>query len=75
MLLRSDPLGGYVVGPSGDVGRNDDVRRATGRPAASSLLAFQIIRRFDFSRYVVFTMHIDIHYVYIHAKNNVSEKN
>jgi len=24
---------------------------------------FQIIRRFDFSRYIAFAMHLDIHYV------------
>jgi hypothetical protein len=34
----------------------------------------QMIRSFDFSRYVAFVMHIDIHYVYIHTKSNVSQK-
>jgi hypothetical protein len=35
----------------------------------------QIIRRFGFSslaRYITFAMHLDIHYVYIHNKSNVS---
>ena len=35
---------------------------------------FQIIRRFGFSRYVDFTMHLDIHYVQIHSKSNITRK-
>ena len=35
---------------------------------------FQIIRHFDFSRYIVFAMHLDIHYVKIRSKINVSRK-
>ena len=35
---------------------------------------FQIIRCFSFSRYVVFAMYLDIHYVQIHTKDNISRK-
>jgi hypothetical protein len=34
----------------------------------------QIIRRFDISKYIDFAIHLDIHYVQIHSKNNVSRK-
>ena len=35
---------------------------------------FQTIGHFGFSRYIVFDMHLDIHYVEIHSKNYVSRK-
>jgi hypothetical protein len=35
---------------------------------------FQIIRYFDFSRYIVFAMHLNIHYVRIHSKSNIFRK-
>ncbi|AQL10339.1 peptidyl-prolyl cis-trans isomerases [Zea mays] len=38
------------------------------------LLPFQIKRRFGFFKCVVFATHLDIHYVYIHSKNNLSRK-
>ena len=34
---------------------------------------FQIIRCFNFSRYIVFTMYLDIVYIYVHSKCNVSK--
>jgi hypothetical protein len=34
----------------------------------------QIIRRFGFSRYIAFTMYLDIVHVYMHSKCNVSGK-
>jgi len=35
---------------------------------------FQIIRRFGFSTYIAFAMHLDIHYVLIHSKGNEPRK-
>jgi len=35
---------------------------------------FQITRRLGFSRCKAFAIYIDIHYVYIHSKSNVSIK-
>jgi hypothetical protein len=35
---------------------------------------FQIIRRFGFSRYIVFTMYLDIVYIKVHSKSYVSKK-
>jgi hypothetical protein len=34
----------------------------------------QIIRRFDFSRYIAFTIYLDIAYVYVHNKCNIFRK-
>jgi hypothetical protein len=34
----------------------------------------QIIRCFDFSRYIVFPIYLDIVYIYMHSKYNVSRK-
>jgi len=34
---------------------------------------FQIIKRFDFSTYIVFTMYLDIVYIYVHSKCNISK--
>jgi hypothetical protein len=34
----------------------------------------QIIRRFGFSRYIALTMYLDIVYIYVHSKYNVSRK-
>jgi hypothetical protein len=36
---------------------------------------FQIRRRFSFSRYIAFAMHLDIHYGQIHTENDVSLQN
>jgi hypothetical protein len=35
---------------------------------------FQTIKRFSFSRYIAFTIHLDMHYVLIQCKTNVSRK-
>jgi hypothetical protein len=35
---------------------------------------FQIIRHFDFYKYIAFAMHLHVYYVYIHNKSNVSIK-
>jgi len=35
---------------------------------------FQIIKYFGFSRYIAFTTYLDIVYIYIHSKCNVSRK-
>ena len=39
---------------------------------APLLNPFQIIRRFGFSRYIIFTMYLDIAYIYVHSKYNLS---
>jgi hypothetical protein len=36
--------------------------------------SFKIIRRFDFSIYISFSMYLDIVYIYVHCKNYVSRK-
>ena len=38
------------------------------------LSSFQIIRRFDFSRYTVFAVYLYIYYDKIYRKNNISRK-
>jgi len=35
---------------------------------------FQIIRRFDFSKYIAFIIYLDIVYIYMHSKYNVFRK-
>jgi hypothetical protein len=32
------------------------------------------IRNFGFFRYIAFAMYLDIHYVWIHSKNNIAKK-
>ena len=47
----------------------------TQRSIGSELLKlFQTIRCFDFSRFITFVRHLDIHYVYMHIESNVSRK-
>jgi len=47
---------------------------SVSRKPISNFTPFQIVRRFDFSRYIVFATHLDIHYVYIDSESNVSRK-
>lgn len=44
------------------------------KPVSNLFPPFQIVRHFDFSRYIVFAMHLDIHHVYIRSNSNVSRK-
>jgi C4-dicarboxylate transporter len=48
--------------------------RQKGKGYYVILPLFQIIKRFGFSRYIAFSMYLDIVYIYVHSKSYVPTK-